>query len=341
MNVYLIYLLFFVITVTACYYALSHWLPHRSGQRLSVLRKHRGQHSDRQLHTDSTGELNDTSWLHRTGQRLGDALLRLSSWLPKPRAKSPSTNSNEASDPDMFSANPLRWRMLNAGIPSPQALPVYKVLQTLLSVLLPVGVCVYLWLVRPSLTLPSMFILMALSAMLGYYLPEAVLNRLIKRRQESLFHGFPDALDLMRMCIQAGMGLDASLDRVGREVRLSCPPLSQELALTGYELRAGASRAEALRHLSQRVGLSDVEAFVGTLIQSDRFGTSISESLQVYSDALRNKRRLQAQETAAKLPIKLLIPLVFCLFPGLLTVLLGPAVINIYTHLMPALSGQP
>ena len=341
MNVYLIYLLFFVITATACYYALSRWLPHRSEQRLSVLRKHRGHHSHRQPHADGTGDLTDQSWLHRIGRRLGHALLRMSSWLPMPRATSASASGNQVSDPDMLSASPLRWRMLNAGIQSPQAVPVYKVLQALLSVLLAVVVFVYLWLVRPSLTLPGMAILMVLGAMLGYYLPEVVLNRVIKRRQESLFHGFPDALDLLRMCIQAGMGLDASLDRVGREVRLSCPALSQELALTGYELRAGASRAEALRHLSQRVGLSDVEAFVGTLIQSDRFGTSISESLQVYSDALRNKRRLQAQETAAKLPIKLLIPLVFCLFPGLLTVLLGPAVINIYTNLMPALSGQP
>ena len=341
MNVYLIYLLFFVITATACYYALSRWLPHRSEQRLSVLRKHRDQYRHRQPHTDGSGDLNDESWLHRTGRQLADALLRLSSWLPKPHAKSVSTDVSELTDTGVVGADPLRWRMLNAGIQSPQAVPVYKALQALLSALLPVGVFVYLWLVRPSLTMPGMVILMVLGAMLGYYLPDAVLKRLITRRQESLFHGFPDALDLMRMCIQAGMGLDASLDRVGREVRLSCPALSQELALTGYELRAGASRAEALRHLSQRVGLSDVEAFVGTLIQSDRFGTSISESLQVYSDALRNKRRLQAQETAAKLPIKLLIPLVFCLFPGLLTVLLGPAVINIYTNLMPALSGQP
>ncbi len=341
MIAYLIYFLFFVVVVTSSYYVLSRWLPHRSGQRLSLLRKQRRQGRDHTSPLNTSSPDAGDPWIARAGRRWGAWLIRLSPVLLKTPGPSASNPDAKTANADADSPDPLRMRMLNAGIPSTDAVLIYRALQTLLIFILPILILLTLGVLRPALTLPGMAILLVLGAMLGYYLPEAVLNRLIKRRQESLFHGFPDALDLMRMCIQAGMGLDASLDRVGREVRLSCPALAEELAMTGYELRAGASRSEALRHLSQRVGLSDVEAFVGTLIQSDRFGTSVSESLQVYSDALRNKRRLLAQELAAKLPIKLLIPLVFCLFPGLLTVLLGPAIINISTHLLPVLSGQP
>ena len=144
----------------------------------------------------------------------------------------------------------------------------------------------------------------------------------------------------MRLCVQAGLGLDAAIERVGREMRLSYPQLSDEFALTGLELRAGSSRAEALRHLSQRMGLPDIEGLVAMLIQADRFGTSIAESLEVHSDALRTKRRLIAEEAAAKLPIKLLIPLIFCVFPALMTVLLGPVVISITQHLFPLVNGK-
>ena len=139
----------------------------------------------------------------------------------------------------------------------------------------------------------------------------------------------PDALDLLRLCVQAGLGLDAAIERVGREMRHARPILSEEFALTGLALRAGSSRAEALRNLSQRVGLKDIDALVAMLIQADRFGTSVSESLAVYAESLRIQRRLRAEEAAAKLPVKLLIPLIFCVFPSLLTVLLGPVVVTL------------
>lgn len=174
-----------------------------------------------------------------------------------------------------------------------------------------------------------------MAAALGYYLPNLVLHQLVLRQQKILFHAIPDALDLLRLCVQAGLGLDAALERVGREMRWSCPELSDELGLTGLELRAGASRAESLRHLAQRMGVPDVDGLVSMLIQSDRFGTSMADSLQVHSDALRSKRRLLAEEAAAKLPIKLLVPLIFCVFPALMTVLLGPVVISISKHLFP------
>jgi tight adherence protein C len=181
--------------------------------------------------------------------------------------------------------------------------------------------------------------LVLVCAMLGYYLPNAILAHLVARYQQALFNAFPDALDLMRVCVQAGLGLDAAIDRVGHEMRLSCAELSSEFELTGLELRAGASRADALRHLSARIGLEDVEALVVMLIQADMLGTSVHESLQVHSESLRTKRRLLAEETAAKLPVKLLIPLVFCVFPALLTVLLGPAVISVQEVLAPTAQG--
>jgi tight adherence protein C len=327
----LLYGLLFVVTVLASYAFLMTWWPQRSNRRLRDLRH--SPASDPSGPGPSQADL-PVRWI-RWRNRLTQALLQLSPWLV-PKARKPASEQTLGASPQ---SQALRRQLLNAGIASPQAVVVFQVLQALLTGLLPVCTLLLWWWHPPSLQRASMLIVLLLAGMVGFYLPLAVLHRLIRQRQAVLFKGFPDALDLMRMCIQAGLGLDATLERVGREIRLSCPALSQELAMTGYELRAGASRAQALRHLAERVALSDVEAWVSTLIQSDRFGTSISESLQVYSHALRNKRKLAAQEAAAKLPIKLLIPLVFCLFPGLLTVLLGPAVINIMTHLMPVLSG--
>jgi tight adherence protein C len=323
--------LLFAVTVLACYAFLITWWPQRSQRRLRDLFQTPAPQGL------STPEPIALSPWKRWSTRLTQMLLRISPWL----IRKPQTPSVEPSDDAPPPSQVLRWQLLNAGIPEPEAVVVFQVIQVLLALLLPVCGLLLWWWHPPSLQRASLLIVLILAGMFGYYLPQAVLKRRIRRRQAQLFRGFPDALDLMRMCIQAGLGLDATLDRVGREIRLSCPPLSQELAMTGYELRAGASRAQALRHLAQRVGLADVEAWVSTLIQSDRFGTSISESLQVYALALRNKRKLAAQEAAAKLPIKLLIPLVFCLFPGLLTVLLGPAVINITSRLMPVLSGSP
>lgn len=325
MSTDLLYGLLFVVTVLATYGVLISWWPHRGNRRLNDLR------SPDQASNPFAPLTRWTHWQSGFSQWL----LRISHWV----LPGPTTASVEGAVGATPRAQALRLLLLNAGIASPQAVVMLQVLQTLLALLLPLVAALALWWSRPPLQQASMIILLVLSGMVGYALPQAVLQQRIRRRQAVLFKGFPDALDLMRMCVQAGLGLDATLERVGREIRLSCPPLSQELAMTGYELRAGASRAQALKHMAERVALPDVEAWVNTLVQSDRFGTSISESLQVYSQALRNKRKLIAQEAAAKLPIKLLIPLVFCLFPGLLTVLLGPAVINIMTHLMPVLSG--
>lgn len=224
----------------------------------------------------------------------------------------------------------LRIRLLNAGARSASARSAYFASKTVLTFLLPLLMALGLWMAsNPQKDMTRLFLLV-LAASVGYYTPNLVLSRLIALRQKRLFHAFPDALDLMRVSVQAGLGLDAAIDRVGREMSLASPELSEEFGLTGLELRAGVSRSESLRNLAVRVGLKEIDTMVSMLIQADRFGTSISESLQVHSEALRTRRRLAAEEAAAKLPVKLLVPLVFCVFPALLTVLIGPAVVSLH-----------
>lgn len=246
---------------------------------------------------------------------------------------SPWAMSQVTADPAQPSA--LRLRLFNAGVHARSAPAAYLACKTALTFLLPGLAAVWFWQSPTPWPPMGQMAVLVLSAALGYYLPNVWLAQAVRRYQRALFNSFPDALDLMRVCVQAGLGLDAAIDRVGREMHLSCPELSNEFALTALELRAGASRSEALRHLSLRMGLEDLEALVVMLVQADRLGTSVTESLQIHSDALRTKRRLLAEETAAKLPVKLLIPLVFCVFPALLTVLLGPAVISVHEILQP------
>jgi tight adherence protein C len=297
--------LVFALVLTLSLAVLSRWLPDPGRERLA------------RLSTPNAGTTAQASAWQRGQARLLSALLWLGPW----------TAGLSGGEGDTPSA--LRLRFANAGWRSLVALQIYFVSKTLLTVLLPA----LAWSVLNAQSWPAnpmqRLALVVAAAALGYYLPDAVLKLRIQRRQLDLLHAFPDALDLLRLCVQAGLGLDAAIERVGREMRHARPVLSEEFALTGLALRAGSSRAEALRNLSQRVGLKDIDALVAMLIQSDRFGTSVSESLQVYADALRTQRRLRAEEAAAKLPVKLLIPLIFCVFPSLLTVLLGPVVVTL------------
>jgi tight adherence protein C len=191
-----------------------------------------------------------------------------------------------------------------------------------------------------SLTGQTTLLLVLAFAAIGYYLPNIVLAQLITHRRRELFENFPDALDLMRICVEAGLGLDAAIARVGEELRRNSEALYDELHLVGLELRAGASRDRALRNLALRMGLEEADALVAMLVQAERFGTSVADSLRVHSDSLRIKRRLRAEETAAKVPVKLLFPLIFCMFPAFLVVLLGPAFISIYRILFATFAGQ-
>jgi len=174
----------------------------------------------------------------------------------------------------------------------------------------------------------------------GLYLPDLTLRWLIQRRQQMLMDHFPDALDLIRICLEAGLGLDAAIIRVGDEFREICRPLREELHLVSLELRAGGSRNQSLRNFADRTGLPDVQALVTLLIQADRFGTGIADAVRIHTEHLRLSRKIRAEEAAATLSTKLLFPLIFLIFPALILVLLGPAAISIYQNLILNTIGQ-
>lgn len=184
------------------------------------------------------------------------------------------------------------------------------------------------------------FALLLLFAAIGYYLPNAILGWMTRRRQREIFEAFPDAIDLMIVCVEAGLGLDMAINKAAEEIRLRSTELADELDMIALELRVGASRERALRNFALRTGLDEVSTFVTMLLQADRFGTSLAESLRVHADSLRTRRRLRAEEAAAKIPLKLLFPLIFFIFPSLLLVLMGPAMIQIYRIMLPTLAGS-
>lgn len=179
--------------------------------------------------------------------------------------------------------------------------------------------------------------LSVMAALFGLYLPNIWLRIKISERKRKITEGFPDALDLMVVCVEAGMGLDAALARVGEEMRLENEVLYDEFRLLSLELRAGKARSDALRNLAVRTGLDDVSSLITLLIQTDRFGTSIAQALRVHSDGMRTKRHQRAEEIAAKLPVKLVFPLILFIFPSILVVLVGPAAIKIIRNLLPAM----
>jgi tight adherence protein C len=161
----------------------------------------------------------------------------------------------------------------------------------------------------------------------------------ISNRKEKMQQGLPDALDLMVVCVEAGTGLDAAINRVGEEMKLSNEVLSEEFRLMSMELRAGKQRRNALKNLALRTDLEDVSSLVTLLIQTEKFGTSLAQALRVHSDSMRTKRFQKAEEIAAKLPVKLMFPLVLFIFPSIFVVILGPAAIRIFRTLFPALAG--
>src|SRR5579871_428961 len=169
---------------------------------------------------------------------------------------------------------------------------------------------------------------------LGFFIPRFFLKRMITDRQSRIRVGMPDALDLTVICVEAGLSLDQAMMRVGEDLRHAHPDLSDEFYLMNLELRAGKPRAEALRNLYNRTGVDDIKALVTTLVQTDRFGTSIAQALRVHSDSLRTERRQRAEEQAAKTTIKMVPPLVVFVLPSIIVVTLGPAIIQLYRTLV-------
>ena len=174
----------------------------------------------------------------------------------------------------------------------------------------------------------------ALAGAVGFYLPGVVVGSRKKKRSESIFLGLPDALDLMVVCVEAGLGLDAAMRRVTSELATSCPVLCEEFAIANFQLQMGRPRKDVLRDLGVRTGVDDVRSLAAVIIQAEKFGSSIGAALRVQSDAMRLRRRQYAEERAAKTAVKIMIPLILFIFPGVFVVLVGPAGIQIATTLM-------
>jgi tight adherence protein C len=222
----------------------------------------------------------------------------------------------------------LRLRLVRAGFRREEALSIF------IAIRVAVAFLAFGALVTPIFGRPNfVFALAALG--LGYVLPGMVLARLARRRQHRLRLSLPDALDLLVISVEAGLGLDQALQRVGEELAFAHPELSGELRLVNLELRAGKARIEALKNLAERTGVDDISALVAMLVQTDRFGTSVAQSLRVHSDTSRTKRRQRAEEAAAKTGVKMVFPLVACIFPAIWVVTIGPAAIKFVAVLFP------
>lgn len=232
----------------------------------------------------------------------------------------------------------LRTRFMNAGWRNPVAPTLFFASKTVLALVGPATVGVLVAASVIMLSGSKLLFLLLLTATVGYYMPNLALNRIVRRRKREIFETLPDALDLLTVCVEAGLSLERAFVKVAGEIHIKSVTLAQELQLVLMEMRAGFSKEKALRNFALRSGVDDIDTLVAMLIQSERFGTSVGDSLRVYSENLRTKRRMLAEECAAKIGLKLLFPLIFCIFPTLLMVLLGPAVMQL-TRTLGAVSG--
>jgi len=228
----------------------------------------------------------------------------------------------------------MQLKFLRAGIRNERATASYwgaKIL--LITCSLVIFTILRFW-VFTIMTFQVTIIVGVLSSLLAFYLPDIWIRQKTDKRKEKILNALPDALDLLVVCVESGMGLDSAIYRVAKEMRLNSPVLSDELQLMNLELRAGKSRKDALKNLALRTNLEEINSLVTLLIQTDQFGTSMADALRIYSDSFRTQRYQRAEEIAAKLPVKLMFPLVAFIFPALFVVLLGPAAIGIYNALI-------
>jgi tight adherence protein C len=222
----------------------------------------------------------------------------------------------------------LQQRLVVAGYRKREALGVF------FGIRLAVAVLFFAVASMPIFATPNLAMALA-AAGLGWILPGIALARMARARQHKMRLGLPDALDLLVVSVEAGLGLDQALQRVSDELAFAHPDLCDELRLINLELRAGTARADALHNLARRTDMEDVQSLVTMLVQTDKFGTSVAQSLRVHSETLRTKRRQRAEEAAAKTGAKMVFPLVICIFPAIWVVTLGPAVIKFIQVLLP------
>jgi tight adherence protein C len=214
----------------------------------------------------------------------------------------------------------LAYKLTLAGFRKPEHVEIFTAVKLLLPV---VGI------VAGTFFADNMFTAVVVGAVLGFFLPDLVLSYLVTRRQEAIRMALPDALDLLVICMEAGLGIDQAMVRVGEEMAVTAPSLAEEFQIINREQRAGKPRLDAWRSMAERLDIEFIRQFVTMLVQTERFGTPIAHALGVFADTLRSRRMQAAEEVAAKTGVKLLFPLVFFIFPSIFVVSLGPAVINL------------
>lgn len=242
---------------------------------------------------------------------------------------------------DEEQAGALRKKLMQAGYRERNAVEVYSALRTLGALVGAFFAAILCYALIAKATLPILILCALLGAAAGYYLPAIIVFNELQKRQADLMRAFPDALDLLVSCVEAGLGLDAAFRRVADEMEISAPTLSRELQLVSHEVGAGMSRAEALHRLAERTGVEDITQLVSVLVQAERFGTSVARSLRVHSDLVRTRRMQRAEEKAAQVSPKLTIVMILFILPCLIIVLIGPAIINVRNVLMPTMDAPP
>jgi tight adherence protein C len=250
----------------------------------------------------------ESTFVQKQTEKVRDKLADLGKILPAPSTQGASRQ---------------KLLIIRAGYRDPETILTLRGLKLVLPLAL-LAVVYFTGLYRSN---PALFL--ALALVIGFLLPDFVLTWLVRRRQHRLRRALPDALDLLVICVEAGLGLDQALLKVAQELRITHPELSEEFQLVNLEMRVGKTRIEALHELGRRTGLDDIKALVAMLVQTERFGTSIAQSLRVYADDMRIRRRQRAEEMSAKISVKMVPVLVFFIFPALMVVIVGPAVLSL------------
>ena len=231
----------------------------------------------------------------------------------------------------------LRKKLIAAGYTNPGAPRVFTLIRLVLTLGLPITAITFSYLAAEPPGWVKLYLMAAALAVAGLYLPNLWIAAKADRRREAILNGLPDALDLMLVCVEAGLGMDAAFDRVGREVTRSHPLIAELLGLVVLELRAGRSREDALRRMADRAGIDEIRSFTTLLIQSGKLGSSIAQTLRIYAAEMREKRRMRAEEKAHRLPVLISLPLVGCMLPVMIGMLMLPAAIRVIRMLLPAM----
>jgi tight adherence protein C len=232
----------------------------------------------------------------------------------------------------------MQRRLIRAGYRNPNALKILYGAKALFGVLVPVVTGVVL--LNSSMDSSNKFAAMVAAVAIGFFGPNEYVRMVAKKRQKQIHRGLANALDLLVVCVESGLGLDQAILQVAKELEQAHPEITEELAIVNLELKAGKRRAEALRNLADRTAVEDLKKLVAVLIQADRFGTGVAQSLRAHSDYMRVQARQIAEEKAAKLGVKLVFPIFFCILPSLFVVTVGPVVMRIMRQLLPMMNNM-